>query len=118
MLAERGRAMECFVSLGAQTNPPAGSEQRTVPTRRKARLDVPILRRFTKHASFIRHRISITPARFGGEYLVSNELLYDLPGRLGEQEGAHETVEVAVEHALRVAHLELCAVILDQLVGM
>src|SRR5919201_5309089 len=44
------------------------------------------------------------------------EGLDDLSGRAGEQVGVDETVEVAVEHALGVADLEIRAVILDELV--
>jgi hypothetical protein len=40
--AERGQAMECFVSLGAQTNPPAGWFESTVPSRTKTHLAAPI----------------------------------------------------------------------------
>src|SRR5664280_332344 len=40
--AKRGQAVECFVLLGAQSNPPAGSLESTVQQRQKPLLDVPI----------------------------------------------------------------------------
>ena len=39
--AERGQAMECFVSLGAQKNPPAGLSHSTVPNAQKTHAGVP-----------------------------------------------------------------------------
>src|SRR5207245_2157738 len=44
--------------------------------------------------------------------------LDDPPGRFGQQIGVDEAVQVAVEDALRVPHLEVGAVVLDELVGL
>jgi hypothetical protein len=41
--AERGQAMECFVSLGTFENPPAGSFEDTVPKWKVTVFSAPIL---------------------------------------------------------------------------
>src|SRR5450830_885589 len=110
--AERGQAMECFVSLGAQTNPPAGSLHGSEKKRRKCASFVPHAKRAQSafsgsesHRSRTANACSLA-SRLFLERQLARRMLGQVDQRLGGEErsdrdnGRHENGdrEQAIEH--------------------